>query len=238
MLAKNDAHPPHNVAAADSFLYDVWQAVHSSPQWNYTLLVITFDEHGGCYDHVPPPWTAVRPDDHSTQQPYGLAPYDFGFNRYGVRVPAIVVSPWVEAGTVFRAASTDASGGAEFDHTSILATLRDWLGLKAPNWLASKRIEKAPTLGHVLTLSKPRTDVPVIEKPRTPLPVADTALNDIQRALTAASLIEAQAGSLSLQAYNSVAEEVTQKVASLKTVGDAVASLTTGLSKGRAAGMG
>ena len=74
---------------------EIYEALQSSPQWNQTLFVITYDEHGGYYDHVP---TLVRgvpcPDD-----VIGPEPFFFKFDRLGVRVPAILVSPWTEKGT-------------------------------------------------------------------------------------------------------------------------------------------
>ena len=57
----NDEHPPHDVAAGERFLFAIWQAISQSPAWESTLLLITFDEHGGCYDHVLPPTNAVVP---------------------------------------------------------------------------------------------------------------------------------------------------------------------------------
>lgn len=217
MITKNDHHPPHDVAAGERFLYEVWKAVSTGPAWKNTLLVITFDEHGGCYDHVPPPWTAVKPDDWKPQKP-------FDFNRYGVRVPTIVVSPWVEPGTVFRSRAADAPDGAEFDHTSILATVRDWQGLEArakAGWLGSRRIGSAPTLARVLTRSAPRTDTPPIPTPHAPSVQAtdiDTPLNDIQRALVAASIVTAMPGGFGPAMYKTVASQV----AKLETVGDAL----------------
>jgi phospholipase C len=108
--------------------------------------VITFDEHGGCYDHFPPP-TGAAPPDPKPKSNDG----SFDFSRFGVRVPTILVSSYVRPGTVFRAPP----GQTPFDHTSILATLRDWLDLdsdlKNP-FLTSPRIENAPTLDCVLTL--------------------------------------------------------------------------------------
>lgn len=58
----NDEHPPHDVSSGEAFLLQIWQAVSTSPQWNQILLIITYDEHGGCYDHVLPPSGAVTPD--------------------------------------------------------------------------------------------------------------------------------------------------------------------------------
>ena len=106
----NDGHPPHNIAYAEQLIAEVYNAVRSGPGWKQTLLVITCDEHGGCYDHVPPP-AATPPDV--------LRPNGFDFSYFGVRVPAVIVSPYVRAGSVIRPA-----GPTPFDHTSIIATLR------------------------------------------------------------------------------------------------------------------
>ena len=103
-LDQNDDHPPHNVMKAQKLIADVYNALRSNEAlWESSLLVIFYDEHGGFYDHVPPP-KAVPPDD-KTQS--------FGFDQYGVRVPALLVSPWVER----RVEKT------EFDHTSLLRYL-------------------------------------------------------------------------------------------------------------------
>jgi len=77
------------------------------------LLIITYDEHGGNYDHVPPETGAIRPDDK-------IGASGFDFTRFGVRVPAVIVSPLIPAGTVLRAPA----GSPPYDHTSIIATLR------------------------------------------------------------------------------------------------------------------
>lgn len=130
----NDMHPPHNVAYGDALVAQVYNAVRSSPNWASTLLIITFDEHGGCYDHVPPP-AAVPPE---TPRPGQV----FDFDRYGVRVPAVIVSPYTKAGTILRAA-----GPQPFDHTSILRTVRTCFGLQTP---LSAREAAAPDLGAAL----------------------------------------------------------------------------------------
>src|SRR5260370_40037176 len=83
---------PQNVADGELFAAKVIDAVMSGPAWGKTLLIWTYDEHGGYYDHVPPP-RAIAPDNISPKVPSGQSKYE-GFPRYGFRVPCAVVSPW------------------------------------------------------------------------------------------------------------------------------------------------
>ena len=92
LLDPNDQHPPHDVSKGEQFLYQIWQAVSESPGWNNILLIITYDEHGGCYDHVLPPMGAAPPDAASAPGKAG-----FSFDRFGVRVPTILVSPFISS---------------------------------------------------------------------------------------------------------------------------------------------
>lgn len=150
-IRPNDGHPPHDVGLGEQFLLRIWKAVSTGKNWNETLLVITYDEHGGCYDHVEPR-EAKPPDPASNPGEEG-----FRFDRYGVRVPTVLVSPYIEAGTVFRAETQ-----VPYDHTSILATLRDWLKIPPAEMLTSSRVKEAPTFANVLTRSASRTDLPAI----------------------------------------------------------------------------
>jgi phospholipase C len=103
---QNDDHPPHNVMKAEKLVADVYNALRANTNlWMSTLLIVIYDEHGGFYDHVPPPAT-IPPDD-KTQ--------NFPFDRLGVRVPALLVSPWVKKGIV----------NTLFDHTSLLKYLTE-----------------------------------------------------------------------------------------------------------------
>jgi phospholipase C len=175
LIDPNDDHPPHDINAGEAFLHQIWTAVSTSPAFTRTLLVITYDEHGGCYDHVLPPFGATPPER-------GAPPGDqnFRFDRFGVRLPTVVVSPWIAAGTVFRS-----NTGVPYDHTSILATLRDWLPIPDSEMLPSGRIAAAPTLAQLVTLSQPRTDIPTILAPAA-APIATPAAaapNDLQRSL-------------------------------------------------------
>ncbi len=86
----NDEHPSHDVSQGELLIKQVYELVRNSPIWNTTLLILTFDEHGGFYDHVPTPTKDVPSPDgiNSTEPP-------FDFRRLGVRVPTILISPWV-----------------------------------------------------------------------------------------------------------------------------------------------
>jgi phospholipase C len=124
----NDDHPAADIRAGQALVQSVVQALSNSDLWSKTLLVITYDEHGGFFDHVAPgPAAGPKP-----------------FDRYGVRVPAIIVSPWVAQG---RPESTI------FDHTSIIKTVllrfcRDQAG-RIPDM--GPRVAAANHLGALLT---------------------------------------------------------------------------------------
>jgi phospholipase C len=139
----NNQHPPYDVALGEQLIHDVYEALRAGQGWPGTLLVITYDEHGGCYDHVPPPWGAVPPDNDTGE-------FSFGFDRFGVRVPTVLVSPLIAPGTVYRAPA----GGTPLDHTSILKTVEQRWNLAA----LTARDAAAPGFGDVLTLTTPRTD--------------------------------------------------------------------------------
>ena len=142
----NSQHPNYNVAAGEQLIHDVYYALRNGPAWNQTLLIITYDEHGGCYDHVPPPSGAVPPDK-------SVGEYGFDFTRFGPRVPAVLVSPLIQAGTVFRVPA----GTMPLDHTSILKTIETRWNLPA----LTARDAAASSVGDVLTLTEPRTDDPL-----------------------------------------------------------------------------
>jgi phospholipase C len=107
---------PHNLAVGEALLAKVVNALGASPLWPRTLFVFVYDEHGGYYDHVPPP-PALAPDPIPPMVQSGQSTYD-GFARYGFRVPAVVVSPYAKRNYVSHML---------YDHTSILAMVeRKW----------------------------------------------------------------------------------------------------------------
>ena len=142
----NSQHPNYDVALGEQLIHDVYYALRNGPAWNQTLLIVTYDEHGGCYDHVPPPTNAVPPD--TTAGEFG-----FDFKRFGPRVPTLLISPLIAAGTVFRVPA----GAMPFDHTAILKTVEQRWGLPA----LTARDAAASDVGGVLTLATARTDDPL-----------------------------------------------------------------------------
>jgi phospholipase C len=139
----NSQHPNYDVALGEQLIHDVYETLREGPSWPQTLLVITYDEHGGCYDHVPPPYGAAPPDQDAGE-------FGFDFTRFGVRVPAVLVSPLIAPGTVYRVPA----GSTPLDHTSILKTVEQRWGLPA----LTARDAAAPAFGDVLTLATSRTD--------------------------------------------------------------------------------
>jgi phospholipase C len=132
---QNDDHPPHNIMKGEKLISDVYNAIRSNDDlWNSTLLVVLFDEHGGFYDHVSPP-PAAPPDEHQEE---------YTFDRLGVRVPAVLVSPWVSK----RVEST------QFDHTSLLKYMVNKWNLGP----LGNRTAAANSIGVAITETAPRTD--------------------------------------------------------------------------------
>jgi phospholipase C len=154
----NDQHPDHDVQAGELYIASVYNAIKQSPLWTNTALLIVYDEHGGIYDHVVPP--ACPPDKFTASANSTGTGMPFAFDRLGVRVPAILVSPWVPKGTV---------EDRVFDHASIPATItKFFLGDYSPRSPreTSAEIFIEPQTGPVnparnlLSLDKMRTDCP------------------------------------------------------------------------------
>ena len=148
----SDQHPDHNVQAGESFIATIYQAIRNNADlWKSTALLVVYDEHGGTYDHVPPP--ACTPDGFvATPNDTGIG-IEFKFDRLGVRVPAILISPWIPKGTVID--------GRIFEHASIPATVtKHFLGSYDPR---SPREKAAETFLDLLTSPALRDDCPVFD---------------------------------------------------------------------------
>lgn len=142
----NSQHPDFAVDKGEALIGQVYNAIRDSPLWEDTLLLIVYDEHGGLYDHVYPPVLK-----NNTGMPNLPPTKDFGFkfDRLGVRVPAVFVSPWLKAGTILS---------QPFDHCSIVKTVREMFCLdKTPfNW----REAQAESFKDIANLDVMREDKP------------------------------------------------------------------------------
>jgi phospholipase C len=184
-LPANDQHPDHDVRAGELLLKRVYEAIRSNDDlWKSCMLVIIYDEHGGIYDHVAPPRT-VSPDI-SCPSPV------FDFTRLGPRVPAVIISPYVQRGTIVH--------DLTFDHTSVIATTMKLFAPKAwPSGVLGQRAQQASTFESVLDLDmEPRMEMPefgdpaALEVPPASL-IVPGPLSSLQRdAIAHAAAIERQ----------------------------------------------
>jgi phospholipase C len=151
-----DQHPDHNVNEGERLIRDVYNAIfHNQKVREKTLLVIVYDEHGGLYDHVTPPH-AASPDG-KISSPGDPGEAGFKFDRLGIRVPAVLISPYIAKGTIRT---------TQHDHTSVIATARK---LFVPNWqtkFLTERDRQAATFDDVLNLAQPRTDIVRLNAPK------------------------------------------------------------------------
>jgi phospholipase C len=174
----NSMHPLNDIRKGEQLVKLVYETLRQSNFWVGTMLIINFDEHGGFYDHVPPPATVATGDDAT----YANSAHPFSFQRLGVRVPCIVVSPYTQPGTIIGATPEDPT--TIFDHASVLATLEERFQLPS----LTQRDKSANTLEAALNVSKPRmtaADAPTslpqpapdsaVTAPPAPAPTAATA---------------------------------------------------------------
>lgn len=133
----NDDHPPSDVLHGQELVLKLYNAIANGPKWNKTLLVVTYDEHGGFFDHVP---VEMAEDDNAA------------FRNYGPRVPAFIISPYVARASV---------SNTTFDHTSIIKTilLRFCASDDGAIPDMGTRVNNAKHLGCLLTLDKAREPV-------------------------------------------------------------------------------
>ncbi|ETO26375.1 phosphoesterase family protein [Reticulomyxa filosa] len=177
-------HPDHDVTHGEKFLKRLYESLRQSPVWEDTLLLIFFDEHGGFFDHgkfsfflfflsicnllmrrkknkikcvnaflciVPPP-LAVSPDGRAATD---VTP-PFNFTRYGLRIPAVLVSPYIEKGSISD--RPDPESLSQYSHSSFVHTLREQFTPSYPP--LTKRDEISLTFEQILSLDYPRQDCP------------------------------------------------------------------------------
>lgn len=152
-ILANDQHPAHAVSAGEELMKKVYEAMRNSPLWESSALLLTYDEHGGFYDHVSPPSEGVpNPDGLNSVSP----PFDF--KRLGIRVPTILISPWVDAAVIHAPTVNKPTATSQFEHTSLIASLTRLWNLNGP---LTKRDAWAAPWDYLLhTRNTPRTDCP------------------------------------------------------------------------------
>jgi phospholipase C len=156
----SDDHPAGDISAGQHLAWQIYDALAKSPSWTKTLFVIFYDEHGGFFDHVRPPGTPDTPGGPpATDGPPDDNPATFG--RYGVRVPALAVSPWIPAATADHTV---------YDHTSVLATV---LARFCPDarGVMGQRATHANDFGNLLVADTPRT-APIAPEPSVAQPIS------------------------------------------------------------------
>ncbi|KAL4864053.1 hypothetical protein BDV12DRAFT_201494 [Aspergillus spectabilis] len=162
-LDTNSMHPSGNVSFGQVLVKQVYDAIRSGPQWDKTLLLLTFDETGGFFDHVAPP-LAVRPDNKTyTETAADGSSYTFNFDRLGGRMPTWLISPYTPKGHVENYGVDPATGkSASYSATSVLKTLGYLWDLED----FTPRVSHSPAFDHLIgphrrsspaTLANPRT---------------------------------------------------------------------------------
>ena len=141
-------HPLSKVLLGEHLLASVYEAIASNPDtWRSTLLLVTYDEHGGFFDRIPPA-AAVPPTAGVSDPKYG-----FAFDLLGPRVPTLAISPWID-----RLTNNDET----HDHTSVMATLRDLFGFDET---LTARDAAATSVSHLLSRSEPRDPITLPQLP-------------------------------------------------------------------------
>ena len=225
-------HPLDDVTRGEALIKCTYEALRSSPLWPDTLFIITWDEHGGFYDHATPP-AAVSPGDQSPHSSYG-----FTFERYGARVPAVVISPRIPRNLVDHRV---------YDHSSIPATLEKLFSLNP----LTHRDAAANDLTPLVSLTTPRDTPATLPAPAdsglrgcdavdcfgAPAPTTLVTVSHPNGPINHGNLpaMIHVAMQQDMELHPDQAEQIRDRVASLQTRGDAAQFLVDVQSKVRAA---
>lgn len=186
-------HPRGLVSAGEALIKYVYEAISTSPIWNKSALLVTWDEHGGFYDHCPPP-AATPPGDTEYNRPHGDQDVQFAFDRLGVRVPALLISPLAPKGAL----GSQLFPNQHFDHSSVIKTVFQIFGLGNP---LTARDAAAPSWDGCLsgTARAPNEQAPLVlqtattparlTQPAVGAPAAVTPNADVDGFLSGAGLI-------------------------------------------------
>jgi phospholipase C len=182
--------PPISVLNGERFLKEVYEILAKYPEtFKKTLLVVIYDEHGGLFDHVKPP---------TAPSPFVRPVANFSYDRYGVRIPALLINPCIPPGTIYP--PRDKSAGTHFDHTSLIATICAQFGLEGR---LTPRSDKAtlllnliPDKPQVHTRPAPPSLPPAEPKDETVAPPAEMNVAAAMAVIRAQKVPHALAGAL------------------------------------------
>jgi len=151
--AGTSQHPLGDVNAGEALIKETYEAIRNSPAWNNSVLIVTWDEHGGFFDHAVPP-VAIAPGDTEPGAPHNTN--GFTFQQYGARVPAVIVSPLIPGNLVDHRV---------YDHSCIPRLLESLFGV----YSLTARDRSAADISALVTLGTARQDAP------TALPAAQAS---------------------------------------------------------------
>ncbi len=187
-------HPLDDVMRGERLIKQVYEAIRNSPHWGTSLLVVTYDEHGGFFDHVRPPGT-VHPGDSITDNENNHKNFDF--TQLGARVPTVVVSPFVPRNVIDHKLH---------DHASVIRTVGELFGFGT----LTARDAALDSFTHLLSLDVARTDAPL-----TLPPVADSGLRCTGEA-TGAAVGSVRSGMVGRETWEALEREAEQMRKQLK----------------------
>jgi len=204
-------HPGADPVVGERALNEIYEAIKAGPAWNETLFIITFDEHGGLFDHVPPPY-AENPWPNDVND-------GFRYDLMGVRIPTILVSPLIEQHTVFRS-----PGAVAYDSTSLLATLLQWYGIPKSRWCLGERTNHAPTFEGVFQRATPRHSAPTFTLPHDKSFPANgegkptRRVSDLDRLMAPRIVAALGSGTLSPAEINEISKDIVVGSRDVKTM--------------------
>jgi len=170
-------HPDASIKEGEKLIKQVYEAIRKGPKWEETLFLITYDEHGGFADHVSPPTEGVPPPDDN------IASNGFAFDRLGIRVPTIAISPWIPKGTIVHDAfpQEQPTPTSAYESTSVMATANILLGLQEERPLGNRMAWANTFAGLFDMLPSPRKDC-IEELPALSTEIHPLATFEAQRA--------------------------------------------------------
>ena len=161
-FVNNAQHPANSVELGEALIKTVYETIRNSPHWNQSMLILTWDEHGGFFDHITPPPAKRIPTGSPPKDIEGRS-FGFMFDQYGPRVPAVVISPWCPQNMIDH---------RQFEHSSIPATIEQLFGLRPLTIRDTEAIgvQTLASLSAPRNVTTPLPDAITVGQPSGPVP--------------------------------------------------------------------